>query len=98
MPRVIRKRKGGHFPGGPVVKTLPSNKGMWVPSLVGELRSQGAMMSPHAATKTLCKQINKNKINFLKKEKGYKSPSEPKPLVFPYTYLSLDWTFIFQCG
>ena len=43
-------------------------------------------------------EINKNKINFLKKEKGYKSPSEPKPLVSPYTHLSLGWTFILQCG
>ena len=27
------------LPGGPVVKTLPSNAGVWVRSLVGELRS-----------------------------------------------------------
>ena len=27
------------FPGGPVVKTSPSNAGVWVQSLVGELRS-----------------------------------------------------------
>ena len=28
-----------HFSGGPVVKNLPSNAGMQVPSLGGELRS-----------------------------------------------------------
>ena len=26
------------FPGGPAVKTSPSNEGVWVPSLVKELR------------------------------------------------------------
>ena len=26
------------FPGGPAVKTLPSKEGVWVPSLVTELR------------------------------------------------------------
>ena len=29
----------GDFPGGPVVKNLPSNAGTWVRSLVRELRS-----------------------------------------------------------
>ena len=33
------KQKSRDFPCGPVVKNLPSNAGMWVLSLVGELRS-----------------------------------------------------------
>ena len=54
-------------------------------------------MSPRAETKTLCNQINKNKINIFKKEKGYKSPSEPKRLVFPYTHITgLDFHITMQ--
>lgn len=36
------------LPGGPAVKTLPSSAGVWVRSLVGELRSQ----VPHSQKKT----------------------------------------------
>ena len=35
----LLRDKGWDFPGGPVVKTSPSNEGGAVPSLVGKLRS-----------------------------------------------------------
>ena len=35
----VQERKDWDFPGGPGVKTLPSNTGSAVPSLMGELRS-----------------------------------------------------------
>ena len=38
------KSWAGDFPGGPVVKNLPSKAGMWVCSLAGELRSH----TPHS--------------------------------------------------
>ena len=37
----------GDFPGGPVVKNLPSNAGKQVQSMVGELRSH----MPHSEAK-----------------------------------------------
>ena len=40
------------FPGGPAVKTLPCNIGVWVRSLVGELKI------PHAAG--CCQKEKKN--------------------------------------
>ena len=33
------RKKSGDFPEGPVIKTSPSNEGMWIWSLFGELRS-----------------------------------------------------------
>ena len=35
----LKNNRQGDFPGGPMVKTLPSNAGVPVQSLVGELRS-----------------------------------------------------------
>ena len=43
------------FAGGPVVKTSPSNAGVWVRSLVGELRSN---MPRGQKTKTHTKRSN----------------------------------------
>ena len=49
----ISNKRKRDFPGGPGVKNLPSNAGMLVQSLLGELRShmqQGNQRSPWAAT------------------------------------------------
>ena len=73
---ILLKQQSGNFPGGPVVKNLPSNAGNLVQSPVGEVSSritttepsywracmlQGKIPHAAAATKNQYSQIKKKK-------------------------------------
>ena len=68
-----REKKQGDFPGGPVVKTSPSNaKRVWVRSLVGELRSHmpHGQKNQNIKQKQYCNKFNKDFKNCLHKKKS----------------------------
>ena len=58
----LYKKHLGDFPGGPVVKTSPSNVGVRVWSLVGELRSHmpRGQKNQNIKQKQYCNKFNKD--------------------------------------
>ena len=70
LPRSLLKRKQGDFPGSSMVKTSPSNDGVWVQSLVRKLRSHMShSQETNHKTETICSKFNKDlkKKSILKK-------------------------------
>ena len=67
------RRKVRDFPGGPVVKTLPSMQGVQIQSLVGELRSYMPWgQKTKTKQKQYCNKFNKDFKNGLHQKKNLK--------------------------